>query len=40
MVVHELKQTASGLKLTSMSGEQTYYEVTVIGSTGGSRTIT
>ena len=27
MVVHVLKQTASGLKLTSMSGEQTFYEV-------------
>ena len=40
MVVHVLKQTASGLKLTSMPGEQTFYEVTINGSTGGHRTIT
>jgi len=40
MVVHVLKQTASGLKLTSMSGEQTFNEATITGSTGGKRTIT
>lgn len=26
-----------GLKLTSMSGEQTHYEVTTMGSTGGKK---
>jgi len=29
-----------GLKLTSMSGEQTVYKVTITGSTGGKRTNT
>lgn len=33
------KQPA-GLKLTSVSGEQTYYEATIAGSTEGNRTIT
>jgi hypothetical protein len=33
------KQLA-GMKLTSGSGEQTFYEVTVIGSTGEERTYT
>jgi len=33
------KQPA-GLKLTSMSGEQTFYEATITGSTGAKRTNT
>ena len=33
------RQTAGGLKLTSVSGELTNYEVAVSGSTGGQRTI-
>jgi len=37
--MHLSKQPA-GLKLTSMSGEQTFYEATVTGSTGENRTIT
>ena len=36
----KLKQTAGGLKLTSVSGEQTFHEATVYGSTGEKRTIT
>jgi hypothetical protein len=35
-----LSKQPAGLKLTSMSGEQTYYEVTNTGSTGDERTIT
>jgi len=37
--MHLSKQPA-GLKLTSMSGEQTFNEATITGSTGGKRTIT
>ena len=33
------RQTAGGLKFTSVSGELTYYEVAVSGSTGEKRTI-
>lgn len=33
------RQTASGLKLISVSGELTFYEVTVFSSTGYKRTI-
>ena len=33
------RQTAGGLKLTSVSGELTLNEAAVLGSTGGERTI-
>lgn len=33
------RQTAGGLKLTSVSGELTKNEAAVLGSTGGKRTI-
>ena len=32
-----LSKQPAGLKLTSMSGEQTYYEATITGSTGGEK---
>jgi len=35
-----LSKQPAGLKLTSGSGEQTRFEATMIGSTGGKRTIT
>ena len=35
-----LSKQPAGLKLTSMSGEQTSYEATNTGSTGEKRTIT
>jgi hypothetical protein len=35
-----LSKQPAGLKLTSMSGEQTFYEATNAGSTGEQRTIT
>jgi hypothetical protein len=35
-----LSKQPAGLKLTSMSGEQTFYEATITGSTGEKRTIT
>lgn len=35
-----LSKQPVGLKLTSMSGEQTLHEATITGSTGGKRTIT
>jgi len=35
-----LSKQPAGLKLTSMSGEQTLYEATITGSTGEKRTIT
>ena len=33
MVVQNLSKQPAGLKLTSMSGEQTFYEATELGST-------
>ncbi|MGN0328148.1 MAG: hypothetical protein ACI4D4_04120 [Lachnospira sp.] len=35
-----LSKQPAGLKLTSMSGEQTFLEATISGSTGDGRTIT
>jgi len=35
-----LSKQPAGLKLTSMSGEQTFCEATITGSTGVKRTIT
>ena len=35
----KLKQTAGGLKLTSASGKQTFYEAAIYGSTGGKKNL-
>lgn len=40
MVVLNLSKQPAGLKLTSMSGEQTFNEATITGSTRKDRTIT
>ena len=37
MADQDLSKQPAGLKLTSMSGEQTFYEATITGSTGGEK---
>ncbi len=40
MADQDLSKQPAGLKLTSMTGEQTFFEATVTGSTGEERTAT